>query len=311
VVDTLAALRLLSGGYQRYPIDRGWVNERRGRFNSMTRDPVRSSMVEVIGSTSWLPDFMTPPPTDFAASFTAELERVATTDARRARIDLRAAGAPPELSEREDVAQIVADLLHDVWHHFVRPEWRQRRAALERDVVMRANTLAYWGWAYTLEGLSPHMQWLEEGRLEVNSYAYPVQDLQQAELLLTPCSFGSSWLCLAPPAAYAIAYPASATWLPDTKTRSALDRLIGHTRAALLRALTNPATTTQLATQLHLSLGAVGDHLRVLRDAGIVSRVRVGREVLYQRTARGDSLAAQEPSAATASGASQARAGAD
>lgn len=304
MVDASAALMLLSGGYQRYPLDRGWVNERRDRFNTMTGDPVRSTVVEVIGNTTWLPDFMTPPPADVEASFTAELERVATTDARRASTDLRAAGVPPELAEREDAAQIVAELLDDVWHHFVRPEWPQRRAALERDVAMRANTLACRGWAYTLEGLIPHMQWLDEGRLEVNSYVYPTQDLQQAELLLTPCSFGSSWLCIAPPTAYAIAYPASPSWLPDTETRSALSRLIGHTRAALLRALSNPATTTQLTMQLHLSLGAVGDHLRVLRDAGIVARVRVGREVLYHRTARGDSLAGEEPSVATANGAS-------
>jgi len=41
-----------------------------------------------------------------------------------------------------------------------------------------------------------------------------------------------------------------------------------------------------------LPLGAVGNHLRVLLDAGAVLRRRAGREVLYWRTSLGDALAA-------------------
>jgi DNA-binding transcriptional ArsR family regulator len=41
-----------------------------------------------------------------------------------------------------------------------------------------------------------------------------------------------------------------------------------------------------------LPLGAVGNHLRVLLDAGAVLRRRSGREVLYWRTQLGDGLVA-------------------
>jgi DNA-binding transcriptional ArsR family regulator len=41
-----------------------------------------------------------------------------------------------------------------------------------------------------------------------------------------------------------------------------------------------------------LSLGTVSDHLRVLLDAGTVSKRRSGREVLYWRTALGAALVA-------------------
>jgi DNA-binding transcriptional ArsR family regulator len=77
----------------------------------------------------------------------------------------------------------------------------------------------------------------------------------------------------------------------DPSPPDRLNRLIGRSRAALLTALVQPASTTQLVAQLGISLGAAGDHLGVLRDAGLVSRSRSGRSVQYRRTALGDALA--------------------
>ncbi len=74
----------------------------------------------------------------------------------------------------------------------------------------------------------------------------------------------------------------------------ALHRLLGGSRAAILLALEDPASTTQLAATLGQSLGGVGDHLTVLREAGLVTRARSGRSVLYRRTPVGDALAAAE-----------------
>jgi DNA-binding transcriptional ArsR family regulator len=71
-----------------------------------------------------------------------------------------------------------------------------------------------------------------------------------------------------------------------------LERLVGANRAALLRLLDQPLGTTHLAASTGLPVGAVGNHLRVLLDAGVVARRRSGRNVLYWRTALGDSLTA-------------------
>ena len=72
--------------------------------------------------------------------------------------------------------------------------------------------------------------------------------------------------------------------------------LVGRTRAALLTTLGLPRTTTQLAGQLGLSLPAVSQHLKVLKDAGLVTGRRRGRMVLYQRTPAATTLLEAIPS---------------
>jgi len=65
---------------------------------------------------------------------------------------------------------------------------------------------------------------------------------------------------------------------------------LAGSRALLLVQLATPASTSQLARSLGLAPGAVGDHLAVLRGAGLLARARSGRSVLYRRTALGDAL---------------------
>jgi DNA-binding transcriptional ArsR family regulator len=66
--------------------------------------------------------------------------------------------------------------------------------------------------------------------------------------------------------------------------------LIGRTRATILMALAEPATTTSLAGRLGLTPGGVSQHLSILRASELVARTRVAGTVLYSRTTRGDAL---------------------
>jgi DNA-binding transcriptional ArsR family regulator len=67
-------------------------------------------------------------------------------------------------------------------------------------------------------------------------------------------------------------------------------RLLGRVRAGLLEALRSPATTTDLARALGVTPSAVSQHLRVLRENGLVARERTGRQVLYLTTDLGAAL---------------------
>jgi DNA-binding transcriptional ArsR family regulator len=51
-----------------------------------------------------------------------------------------------------------------------------------------------------------------------------------------------------------------------------------------------PSCTLELAGRMEASPGGVSDHLTVLRQAGLVTRRREGRRVIYTRTAKGTSL---------------------
>ena len=60
----------------------------------------------------------------------------------------------------------------------------------------------------------------------------------------------------------------------------------------LLATLGLPRTTTQLAAELRLSAAAVSEHLRILKDAALVTTRRCGRMVFYQRTTTATALLA-------------------
>ncbi|GGR70599.1 DNA-binding transcriptional ArsR family regulator [Nocardioides luteus] len=113
-----------------------------------------------------------------------------------------------------------------------------------------------------------------------------------------PVHSDGSWLAWDLPKRYAIVYPVAGalarTGGDGVDPGRALARLIGPNRATVLALLDAPRSTTQLAALTRLPVGAVGNHLRVLLDAGAVMRRRAGREVLYWRTALGEELAGPE-----------------
>ena len=63
--------------------------------------------------------------------------------------------------------------------------------------------------------------------------------------------------------------------------------LLGRTRAAILRALTEPRTTTGLARTLEVSGASASEHARTLRRAGLITTRRTGKAVTHLITPLG------------------------
>jgi DNA-binding transcriptional ArsR family regulator len=147
---------------------------------------------------------------------------------------------------------------------------------------------------------SPH------GYVEIRHFSATGElDLDGRGLLFLPSAFGWPGVGIYndPPWHPALIYPArgiAALWDPPDEAvpPGALGRMLGSTRARILLALDEPASTSQLVGQLGASLGAVGDHLTALRDVGLVNRSRAGRSVLYRRTPVGDALVGSAGAAA-------------
>lgn len=189
-----------------------------------------------------------------------------------------------------------------MWSVTPAADWPRRQRVLQADIVSRTALPAAHGWSGMIPTLGAKKKWLGDGRLQIDRYDLPERDLSRAEaLLFVPVHSNGSWVAWTEPSRYAIIYPVTGALAPTGTTAvTGLARLIGANRARLLRSLDDPRSTTQLTALSGLPIGAVGNHLRVMLDAGLVLRRRAGREVLYWRTALGDQPAAtggQKPSA--------------
>ncbi|GGP46033.1 ArsR family transcriptional regulator [Streptomyces melanogenes] len=197
--------------------------------------------------------------------------------------ELALAGVPSE----------VGDAVFAWWRAAVRPYWPRIRAVLEADVVHRTRQLAEDGIQEVFAHLHPTLRWTEDRLVSV--------DLPRGEwgldgggITLVPTAFATRCRLLPGrgPTPPCVLYPARAVgtlWERRGTADEGLARLLGRSRARVLADTSSPATTTQLAARTGLSLGAVSQHLAVLRDAGLVTSHRYRREVHY--TASGMGLA--------------------
>ncbi|MEU7318028.1 winged helix-turn-helix domain-containing protein [Streptomyces sp. NPDC007083] len=307
--EAMNALRVAAGKQPAGPL-RSWAQRVAPRYERLLREtPAVVALTTLLRRGGYNADFIQPPPPDPGGDFAVELAAVRTTPLGQVRAEIArnlvGLRTPPrhvrQVLAAPDVLTRLADAIEATWHALVEPDWPRLRAVLERDLVQRAGHLAMFGWAAALSDLDPRVGWRSEGAhgvLEVRTGSRSEWERHRPGgrgLLLMPTVFGSLISYTEPPWPYALVYPARgvADLLGPPPVRhggAALARLVGPHRAQVLQALAVPATTTQLAGQLGLSMGTVGGHLAVLRDAGLVSRARTGRSVRYERTPLGERL---------------------
>ncbi|HEX6354506.1 winged helix-turn-helix domain-containing protein [Actinophytocola sp.] len=281
-----------------------WAARARPSFERLRAETALNAVV-ALHSDRHGPAFIVPPPASMTQTIEDDLAAIRDTPLAQARheIDQCLSRRPTTdgqvLAVLRDpaVTSIVADAMAAAWHELVAADWPTLRAVLERDVVHRGALLSGGGWSAAFVGLHKRLRW-HDGVIELAGRHDGTYPLEGAGMLLVPSVF--VWPNIGaytdPPWPKTLVYPARGTaalWEPgEGAPPDALASLLGRTRARLLVALSDPASTTQLAKTLSLAPGAVGDHLAVLRNAGLATRARAGRSVLYRRTPLGDALAA-------------------
>jgi DNA-binding transcriptional ArsR family regulator len=281
---------------------RPWLVRTQDRYRQLIRE-ADIDVLLALETPGWGADFISPVPTGMSSTIGDLLAEVRATPVAQAHHEaaeaLRRQDAGPRVRRiltGADVTGYVADVLAAAWRVLLEPEWPTLHAILERDVVYRAGQLTGRGWAAALDDLHPHLSW-QHDHIQTTSHPDEHADLGGRGLLFVPSVFGWPRLSLRldPPWPPTLAYPArgvAALWERSGTGKSSLDKLLGASRAAILVALGEPASTTQLAAALGQSLGGLGGHLAVMREAGLLARARSGRSVLYSRTPVGDALVA-------------------
>lgn len=193
-------------------------------------------------------------------------------------------------------------VLSEFWQVAVLPYWAGASACQEAERDMRGRIAITNGVGSMLDTLHPKVIW-EPPVLHVPGDEVSKEiHLDGHGLVLSPSVFlsGKENLVMegwgkggVPALAYPIASDArdkSGHWWASVANDQALGELIGHTRGAAMKVLTETCTTGQLSNRLGISLAGASKHATVLRQTGLVSTVRHRNMALHTLTPLGLAL---------------------
>ncbi|MBB5779487.1 DUF5937 family protein [Nonomuraea jabiensis] len=294
--ELVASLRTLQGP-ARQSIHLPWLKAVRPRLAGLDL----AELFALVPAGGYIADFITPPPDTPMPEFAAELERVRSADPERARVEAaKIVGTDRAVLERfmadpEAGVARVAATLEAYWEACFAEYWPRVYGLLERDVLRRSRQLAQGGARELFAALDPAVVWTGE-RLLIDRPWCEAGGLHGDGLVLVPSAFwGPAVAVMTAPYQSTLVYPVlgvGTLWEQGPPPApGALAALIGRSRAQILLALAEPATTSALAARMALTPGAVSQHLGVLSGGGLTVGMRVGKQVVYRRTPTGDTLA--------------------
>lgn len=184
------------------------------------------------------------------------------------------------------------------WEIALEPYWPVIRAAIDTELMLRAQILAAKGAEAMLAGLHRRIVYAD-GRIEIAGATDGQVALDGGWLVVVPMMFARGAPIISAGSATGFSYPARGAAAlshgssDEVGVGDRLGILLGLRRAELLRALREPVTTTALAAALGLAVSTVSEHLSVLLAADVVARRRSGGKVLYLVTAAGQAVVDQ------------------
>ena len=280
----------------RYAVHLPWIDRARV---TLRRPEVADRVRPLVGLAvpgCWLPDFLTPaarPNVEMAE----QLDQIAATPPAVVVQDLLSTTSRRPLSpfgrallaDPGGLLPQVVDAVRVWYDEAIAPDWPRMRALLDADVAYRAAQLAESGAGRFFEQLHPSLRWHGDRVISDDTFERDF-DLRGRGLALNPTVFTEQhvlWNLLEdslPAGAYPVRAVGTLWEATAPPPGDPLARVIGPGRAALLHLLETALTTTDLARLTGMSAGNVSQHLAALHGAGLVSRSREGRHVLYRNT---------------------------
>lgn len=257
---------------------------------------------------SYFPDFLTPP--EGLLGIEPGIEAIRATPGSRIRTEVQrlalTSRLPSEvlrIAEGErDAMLVLCRSLIKYYEIAVAPYWDRDVRAADMALAKHGLRQRASGSISMLMGIWPGTDW-DPPVLRV---PYPVSrdlHLEGRGLILIPSMF--LWNH---PVAYAdpalpptLIYPIRPTSdllrseMMTSAVGSSLAALIGTTRARILGAVGQGATTSDLARRAGVSVTMASEHARVLRDAGLIDRRRRANTVVHTMTSLGMALYHQDP----------------
>ncbi|TCP46773.1 helix-turn-helix protein [Tamaricihabitans halophyticus] len=289
-----------------------WRALARGRLRAGGMERSMGLLRTLVPARGNFPDFLTPWESSF--SLEAGYESIKQVPADLVNKDLagafrrrQAPGWVRELADRRGVGmRLVVSALRQYHGELLRPYEDRIVPRVEADLAVRNHDLAAQGPVGLLRGLPEPIEWKDCGPIGTESGGvleadYPTEHevhLSGRGLTLVP-----SFFCVGAPVTLingelppVLVYPAAAPVLDGTvgsmsgRRRDHLAGLLGATRAHILRSLTEPRSTKQLAELVRVSSPAASQHLALLRGSGLVTSTRRGQSVLHAITRLGRDL---------------------
>lgn len=289
--ETAAWLGVTAAGF-RHPVhgDPGPA----ARFALRDRDvAVVAVLARGSAAGAYMPDFLTPVPGRGAHVLADQLDQVRETGAGwvHAEVDFLGTMTRPlpkevrDLTESGRLRRVAAAGLAKFNLAVLADASARIAAGVDADIHHRSSLLVCGGVGELLDGLDPVMRWTGSG-VEIDKPYEEDLQLRDTDVVLVPSVLALPRLAtqLHGPAGAMLAYPATGTHDLPTAATGAGDALLGRGRLAVLRALDQARSTTEVSAVVGLSTATVSHHLHVLTDAGLLTRTRQGRSVRYHHT---------------------------
>jgi DNA-binding transcriptional ArsR family regulator len=182
-----------------------------------------------------------------------------------------------------DAGQCLIRAFRSAYAAVLQPWWPAIHASYHAELARHGRLLARQGTAGLLTSLTPGGRWLG-ACLEIDTPHQREIRLRGQGLVLAPAAFwaGTPLLAVSPGQPVLLVYPShTPILLRAGPEHDPLAGVLGPTRAAVLRLLSHPTITKDIARQLGISPASASEHATALRAARLIVSYRDGKAVLH------------------------------